>query len=290
MDEILSDDLRRTLGQFISVTISLLQGVAVLLGATLVARMLRGRVRRRLAATLAPENAKRMAENLVAIGVFGVALTIVLSFWGVTWTALLTAIGMSTLIVALGLQSALTSMAAGIFILLERPFNVGDYISFSGHNVEGTVEDIAFRTTVIRSEDGTRIVTPNSFIFTQAVTNHSPDRAILTIVTVHGAGGFDGTTADMGARVKAALADVPEFARAPEVTVTSRFSGKHVPQQIARQPRFGAWTEQLVQGLAEQTTHVQVSWRGRADQTALEEVVRRLKELFPQARIGVRHW
>src|SRR5215218_5118976 len=162
-------ELRDAMGQFLSIGFHLLEAIFVLFGAALVARALRRLVRRRLAATLAPENAKRIAENIVTLGVYGVAATLLLTFWGVTWTTLLTAVGLSTLVVALGLQGVLQSLVAGIFILFERPFNVGDHVSFSIHGLEGTVEEIALRTTVIRTDDGTRVVAPNSFIFTQAV-------------------------------------------------------------------------------------------------------------------------
>ena len=45
-----------------------------------------------------------------------------------------------------------------------------------------------------------------------------------------------------------------------------------------------------MRGLTDHTTQVRVSWRGRSDQGVREEVVRRLRDLFPQARIGVRRW
>jgi hypothetical protein len=290
MDRVLTDELREALEQFISIAIGMAQVVLILLIATVLARLVRGRLRHRLARTLAPENAKRMVENLVAVGIFGVALTLILTLMGVTWTTLLTAVGLSTLVVALGLQGVLQSLVAGGFILFERPYNVGDYIKFSVHDIEGTVEEIAFRTTVIRTEDGTRVVTPNSFIFTQAVANYSPERAILTIVTAHGTGGFAGPVADMRSIVKAALADVPGLTPMPDVMVTSRFVDKRLPKRFAQEPRVGSRAGNLMRGLTDHTTQVRVSWRGRSDQTVREEVVRRLRDLFPQARIGVRRW
>ena len=69
-------DLRDALGQFLSIGFHLLEAIVVLFGATLVGRALRRLVRRRLAATLAPESAKRIAENVVTLGVYGVAATL----------------------------------------------------------------------------------------------------------------------------------------------------------------------------------------------------------------------
>jgi hypothetical protein len=268
----------------------MLQAVIVLVGAAFAARAIRRPVRRRLAATLAPENAKRILENTVTLGTYGAAATLLLTLWGVTWTTLLTAIGVSTLVVALGLQGVLQSLVAGIFILFERPYNVGDHVAFSSQDVEGTVEEIALRTTVIRADDGTRVVAPNSFIFTQAVLNRSPDRAVLTIVTVHGAGAPGRTLADTRLLVETTLADVPGFATSPELTVRTRFGTWQVPRAVAGFPRLGGRAERMRQSMIDQATQVRVSWTGFSDHAVREEVLRRLGDLFPDARISLRRW
>jgi small-conductance mechanosensitive channel len=290
MGDTLREDIHNALDQFISIGFGLIEAVIVLLGAAVVVRALRRRVNRRLAATLAPENAKQLAENAVTLGVFGAAVTLLLTLWGVTWSTLLTAVGLSTLVVALGLQGVLQSLVAGVFILFERPFNVGDRVKYSGHDVEGTVEEIALRTTVIRTEDGTRVVTPNSFIFSQAVHNFSPDRAILSIVTVHGAGEPGRTARDTRELVEAALTDVPGLTTRPEVTVRSRLRKPRVPRPIARFRRLGQEAEQLAQTAFDQATQVRVSWSGTDDQAVREEVLKRLRELFPDSRVSLRRW
>jgi small-conductance mechanosensitive channel len=191
MDRVLTDDPRRTREQFSSIAIGVAQAVLILLIATVLARPLRGCLRRRLARTLAPEYARRTAQNLVEAGIFGVALPLILNLMGVSviWTTLLAAVGRSTLVVAMGLQDVFQRLVAGGFIHFECSYNVGDHIKFSVHDVEGTVAEIAFRTTVIRTDDGTRVVTPNWFIFTQAVDDYSPERAVLSDVTAPATGG-----------------------------------------------------------------------------------------------------
>jgi hypothetical protein len=81
-----------------------------------------------------------------------------------------------------------------------------------------------------------------------AVANYSPERAILTIVTDDGTGGFAGTVTDMRSIVKAALADVPGLSPMPDVMVTSRFVDKRLPKRIAQEPRVGSWAEHLMRG------------------------------------------
>jgi small-conductance mechanosensitive channel len=276
--------------QLVSFGFGLVELAAVLVCAAFIARALRRALRPWLSARLVPENAKRIAENGVSLGIYAVAVTLLFTFWGVTWSTLLTAIGISTLVVALGLQGVLQSLIAGIFILFERPYNVGDRVSFSVHDVEGTVEDIALRTTVIRTEDGTRVVAPNSFVLTQAVVNHSPDRAVLTIVTVHGAGGSDRSTDQIRSLVEEALAEVDGFTAKADIVVRTRFAKLRAPRPIVRFPRLGAWADRLVQSVKDQTTQVRVSWYGLNDRAVLDEVSRRLKELFPDSSVAVRRW
>lgn len=276
--------------QLVSFGLGLLELAAVLVCAAFIARALRRAIRPWLSARLVPENAKRIAENGVSLVIYVAAGTLLLTFWGVTWSTLLTAIGVSTLVVALGLQSMLQSLIAGIFILFERPYNVGDRVSFSVHDVEGTVEEIALRTTVLRTEDGTRVVAPNSFVLTQAVINHSPDRAVLTIVTVHGAGGLDRTTDQIQSLVEGALAEVDGFTAKADVVVRTRFAKLRAPRPIARFPRLGSRADRFVQSVKDQTTQVRVSWYGLNDRAVLDEVSRQLRELFPDSGVAVRRW
>jgi hypothetical protein len=290
MGDTVRENLQHALEQFFSIGVGLVQAAIILVGAAFVARSLRRRIGSRLESTLAPENAKRLVENAVTLGVFGAAVTLLLTIWGATWTTLLTAVGLSTLFVALGLQGVLQSLVAGMFILFERPFNVGDRVKYSNHDVEGTVEEISLRTTVIRTEDGTRVIAPNSFIFTQAVLNFSPDRAVLTVVTVHGAGKTGRKPADTRSLVETELADVPGLTVRPSVSVRLRWRKVRVPRLISRFPRLGRPADRLVQEMINQGTQVRVTWTGLNDREVREEVLRRLRELFPGSRIRLHRW
>jgi small conductance mechanosensitive channel len=290
MEGELRDNFRHATEQFIQIGFGLLQAIIVFFIASIVARALRRLVRSRLEPTLAPANTKHIVEDLVTFGVFGGAATLLLALWGVTWTTLLTAIGLSTLVVALGLQSVLQSLIAGVFILFERPFSVGDHVSFSIHEIGGTVEEITLRTTVIRAEDGTRIVAPNTFVLTHAVINFSPDRAMLTIIRVHGAGSGGRTMDETRRLVEAAITDVPGLTTRPDIAIHSRWGWLRVPRLLARIPRVGPWATRVTSSINDQTTTARVSWTGLNVQHVREEVVRRLEAAFPDARIRVRRW
>ena len=108
-------------------------------------------------------------ENIfhALVGLFaGIAM---LDRLGVPVSGLLTGAGVAGLAVSLAAQSTLNSLIAGITLVLERPFGIGDYIVLG--DCEGTVEDISFRSTRIRSLDKTINVVTNSKICSSTVQN-----------------------------------------------------------------------------------------------------------------------
>ncbi|HEY7029688.1 MAG TPA: mechanosensitive ion channel domain-containing protein [Thermomicrobiales bacterium] len=290
MGETFNDLLRDAIGQTINLAVGVAQAIAVLALAVVVAGALRRWVRGRLTHALIPENGKTLAENGVTLAVYIAAVTVLLAIWGVSWSTLLTAIGVSTIVVALGLQATLQSFVGGVLVLFERPYNVGDRIWYSKDLVDGTVEEIRLRTTVIRSEDGDRILVPNSLILTQAVINHSPDRALRTIVTVKGVDPSARSAADVQATIDEALAEVPGLSSRPQAMIRTRFGRL----TRLRRPTRPTWLKGAVHGVARaivtRTTQVRVTWSGAADPAVREEVVRRLKEVFPDSSFSVRRW
>ncbi len=284
------DTFRTAFEQLVTIGYGLVQAAIAFVIAALIIRVLRRLVRRQLRPALVPENAKRIVENVVTFAVLGCCVTILLTHWGVTWSTLVTAIGLSTLVVALGLQSVLQSLIGGIFILFERPISTGDRISYSVHRVGGTVEEIGWRTTVIRDDDGTRIVVPNSLVLTNAVINHSPERAVLTIVTVHGAGSDGRTLPETRALAEAALADMPWPEMSPEISVHSKLHRLHLPRFLARIPRLGSHVDQMVRDMIDESTQVRVTWSGVNDPGIRENVLQRLSDGFKTSRITVRRW
>ena len=82
----LGEDIRNAVHQFVSIGIGLIEMAIIFVCASLVVRAIRRPVRGRLAATLVPDNAKRIVENAVTFGVYALAATLLLTFWGVTWS------------------------------------------------------------------------------------------------------------------------------------------------------------------------------------------------------------
>jgi small-conductance mechanosensitive channel len=85
-------------------------------------------------------------------------------------TALFAGAGVLAAIIGFASQKAFSNIISGIFILLFRPFRIGDLIEFSGGKT-GMVEDITLRHTVMRDFENRRIVIPNSSISDETITN-----------------------------------------------------------------------------------------------------------------------
>jgi len=81
---------------------------------------------------------------------------VVLAVWGVNTGALITGAGVLTLVVGLGMQSLISDVVAGLFIVFENEFNVGDIITVDGFR--GTVVSIGIRTTKLEAQGNIKII------------------------------------------------------------------------------------------------------------------------------------
>ena len=96
----------------------------------------------------------------------------ILEIWGIKIGPILAGLGLFGVAVALGAQDLFKNLISGILIIAEKRFNIGDWILVDGV-VEGTVEDIGFRSTIVRRFDKAPVYVPNSRLADSAVTNFS---------------------------------------------------------------------------------------------------------------------
>ena len=96
----------------------------------------------------------------------------ILELWGIRVGPVIAGLGLFGVAVALGAQDLFKNLISGIMILMEKRFTVGDVILVSGE-VEGTVEQIGFRSTLVRRFDSTPVMVPNYKFAEQSVTNYT---------------------------------------------------------------------------------------------------------------------
>lgn len=96
---------------------------------------------------------------------------VILGSLGVSPATLVTVVGAVGLAFSLALQDILKNFFSGIYLLLERPFRVGDCIKVKEQ--QGIVEHIGVRTTMLRTAENVYVLVPNAIVFAEVVSNHT---------------------------------------------------------------------------------------------------------------------
>jgi len=165
--------------------------VLVILGAYVLTRILRTIARktadlhiRKLPAAVRVQQVRTVTSVVTSVGVFVISFVAVLEvlfLLGLNLGPMLASAGIVGLAIGFGAQTLVHDFINGFFILFENQYDIGDTIRVAG--VKGVVERMSLRSTVLRDEDGTLHMVPNSSI--QIVSNATRDWSQLTMrVTV----------------------------------------------------------------------------------------------------------
>jgi small conductance mechanosensitive channel len=115
-------------------------------------------------------------QNVLHYSLLILVFITVLGQFGVQTASIIAALGAAGLAVGLALQGTLQNIAAGIMLLILRPFRVGEYIETA--NVKGYIKEIGLFATEMKTADGLYLMAPNSTLWNTPIINHSrePDR------------------------------------------------------------------------------------------------------------------
>ncbi len=166
---------------------------AVLLGAIVVARLVQRLVSRLVDRGEGGGQAARLTGRVLASLVVAVGLVYSLQVLGVRLAPLLGALGIGGLALAFAAQSILENLFASVLLQSRRPFRLGDQIATN--EIEGSVEDVNFRTVVLRTYDGEKVLIPCSQVLNAPITNFTARGARRTTLEVGVAYGTDLETA-----------------------------------------------------------------------------------------------
>jgi small-conductance mechanosensitive channel len=148
----------------------------------LLARLLRGLVRRGLR-RYDPSFAEMVARLVhVAVVVLGILVALWIAIPTLQFSEILTSLGVTGLILGFALKDIIENFVAGILILWRHPFGVGDQIRSGAF--EGTVTEITFRSTVLRTYDGVRVFIPNGTVFTEPLENFTANATRRSLVAL----------------------------------------------------------------------------------------------------------
>ncbi|SAL67996.1 MscS mechanosensitive ion channel [Caballeronia terrestris] len=141
-------------------------------------------LRRALGRTNADATLTPVLASLALWSIRVIAIVAALGKFGIAAASILTVLGAAGLAIGLALQGTLQNIAAGLMLLLLRPFRVGDYIEGIG-TTAGTVNEIGLFTTRLTKNDGVIMFVPNSTIWANPVTNYSANERRRVVLTFH---------------------------------------------------------------------------------------------------------
>jgi small conductance mechanosensitive channel len=151
--------------------LSIVAGTLILIAGWLVATWAKRLTARGLAHLPLDLTLKPLLASLVRYVILIVTVILVLGQFGVQTTSLIAVLGAAGLAVGLALQGTLSNVAAGVMLLLLRPFRVGQFVQVGG--VSGTVSEIGLFTTLLTTRDLIYISVPNSSVWSGTITNYT---------------------------------------------------------------------------------------------------------------------
>jgi len=200
-------ELQVSLREVGSLALNAIQALIVLLVLWVVARFFQ----RRLAAGMRRANVDPtvviLVGNIVLIVAGIVCALITVSLFGGNWTALVAFLSAGTVAVSLALQDVLKGYVDGVYLLMERPFSVGDRIRVK--DSEGIVEAVNLRTVTLRTDDAGDVIVPNMLVFSDIIANRttSPIRSAVIEITE-----IDLSPVEAVERLEPAIAGIPGIA------------------------------------------------------------------------------
>jgi small conductance mechanosensitive channel len=160
---------------------------------------------------------QRYISNIVSVALNIVLVVAILGYFGVETTSFAALIAAMGIAIGAAWAGLLANFAAGAFLIVLRPFKVGDYVKAGG--TEGTVKEIGLFATTILTGDNVMTFVGNNKIFSDTIANFSasPYRRVDRLAQLaHGVNARDAI-----AKLKEALARIPNVARdpAPDVEI-----------------------------------------------------------------------
>ncbi|PXX89601.1 mechanosensitive ion channel protein MscS [Marinobacter vulgaris] len=118
---------------------------------------------------------RQLVENLFSVFAGTLALVTVLAQFGFDVISIIAGLGIVGIAVGFAAQSTLSNFIAGITLLIERPFHIGDWVTINGQ--DGKVVKIALRTTWLRTRDNIFAMIPNDSVASSDIINYSAEGA-----------------------------------------------------------------------------------------------------------------
>ena len=155
----------------LSYAVNIVAAIAIVIIGMIVARIVSNTVNRLMVARKIDATVADFLSALVRYGIIAFTLIAALGRVGVQTASVIAVLGAAGLAVGLALQGSLSNLAAGVLLVMFRPFRAGEYVDLGG--VAGTVLSVQIFSTTMRTVDGKIIVIPNGKIIAGNIINFS---------------------------------------------------------------------------------------------------------------------
>ena len=152
-------------------SLKIVAAVALFIVGRWIAKLLRNLVERIMTKGKVDGTLVKFVGNITYVTLIVIVVIAALNQLGIQTTSFIAIIGAAGLAIGLALQGSLANFAAGVLMIIFRPFKVGDYVEGAG--AAGTVEEISIFTTVLKSPDNKIIIVPNAKITGDNIVNYS---------------------------------------------------------------------------------------------------------------------
>ncbi len=159
----------------LSYAVNIVAALAIIIIGLIVARMISNAVNRLMISRNIDATVADFLSALVRYAIIAFTLIAALGRVGVQTASVIAVLGAAGLAVGLALQGSLSNLAAGVLLVLFRPFRAGEYVDLGG--VAGTVQSVQIFSTTMRTADGKIIVIPNGKIIAGNIINFSREPA-----------------------------------------------------------------------------------------------------------------
>lgn len=139
-----------------------------------VSKLIVGAVEKSLARTKMDKMASSFIATVLSVALTMMVVILALTQLGLNTATLATVLGAAGLAVGLAMKDSLGNFAAGLMLVLFKPFKIGDYVEVAGQ--AGSVDDITMFATILRTPDNRIVTVPNSGVFGATVTNYSKEK------------------------------------------------------------------------------------------------------------------
>jgi len=185
MDVLFSAQTQQQIQEILTVYgLKLIAALAIFIIGKLLASLIKSGIGKAMAKAKSDPILISFTSNMVYAALLAFVIIAALGQLGIQTTSFIAILGAAGLAIGLALQGSLSNFAAGVLMIIFRPFKQGDFIEGAG--VAGVVEEIHIFNTVLRTGDNKTIIIPNASLMNNNIVNYSskPTRRLDLVIGI----------------------------------------------------------------------------------------------------------